>query len=243
MKLVFASALSLSLCLATGLFTRQARAADDSLAIPHIAVTGTAVTQVPPNEMKWRLQIETKGPEVEAVAKEHLQNVASLLQFLRSQDIAERELQSSSMQLRENRENFIPRGQSVGYVASTEVVFTAKKLEAYNTLWTGIAQQKNASVSGVEFETSDRIRLQEETRLSALRAARTKAEKMAAELGARLGEPLAIEEIVPEWFNPAANSSNIVRSSGGSEGPNEDIAVGTVAIRQKVKVVFRLISK
>jgi hypothetical protein len=147
------------------------------------------------------------------------------------------------MQLRENRENFVPRAQSVGYIASTEVVFTAKKLEAYNALWTGIAQQKNASVAGVEFETSDRIRLQEETRLSALRVARAKAEKMAAELGARLGETLAIEEVVPEWFNPAANRVNLATNSGNSEGPNEDIAVGTVAIRQKVKVVFRLISK
>jgi hypothetical protein len=66
---------------------------------------------------------------------------------------------------------------------------------------------------------------------------------MAAELGARLGETLAIEEVVPEWFNPAANRVNLATNSGNSEGPNEDIAVGTVAIRQKVKVVFRLISK
>jgi uncharacterized protein len=237
--------LSLSLSLATGLLTGQGRAADDSLAIPHIAVTGTAVTQVTPNEMKWRLQIETKGPEVEAVAKEHLQNVVSLLQFLRSQDIDERELQSSRMQLRENWEYRVSSRMRDGYIASTDVGFTANKLETYSALWTGIAQQKNTSVSGVEFETADRIRLQEETRLNALRAARTKAEKMAAELGTRLGEPLAIEEVLdqPWMINPATNSNNTIRNTGGSEGPNEDIAVGTVAIRQKVKVVFRLISK
>jgi hypothetical protein len=243
MKLVSASVLSLSLCLANGLFTRQARAADDSLAIPHIVVTGTAVTQVPPNEMKWRLQIETKGPEVEAVAKEHLQNVASLLQFLRSQDIAERELQSSRMQLRENWEYRVSSRMRDGYIASTDVVFTSKKLDAYGALWISIAQQKNVSVTGVEFETSDRIRLQEETRLDALRAARTKAEKMAAELGARLGETLTIEEIEPEWFNPAANRANLATNSGNSAGQNEDIAIGTIAIRQKVRIVFRLISK
>ena len=243
MKHVSASALSLSLCLATGLFTRQARAADDSLAIPHIAVTGTAVTQVPPNEMKWHLQIATKGPEVEAVAKEHLQDVAVLLRFLRSQDIAERELQSSYMQFQENWEYRNSSRLRDGYIASTVVVFTSKKLDAYSALWTGIAQQKKVGVSGVEFETSDRIRLQEETRLNALRAARTKAEKMAAELGARLGEPLAIEEIEPEWFNPAANRVNLATNSGNSEGQNEDIAVGTIAIRQKVRIVFRLLSK
>jgi uncharacterized protein YggE len=173
-----------------------------------------------------------------------LQDVASLLKFLRGQDIAERELQSSRMQLRENWEYRNSSRLRDGYVASTDVVFTSKKLDAYNVLWTGIAQQKNVSVSGVEFETSDRIRLQEETRLNALRAARTKAEKMATELGARLGEPLAIEEVVPEWFNPAANRvNNIAINAGNSEDTNEDIAVGTIAIRQKVRIVFRLFSK
>ena len=147
------------------------------------------------------------------------------------------------MQLRENWEYRVSSRMRDGYIASTDVVFTSKKLDAYGALWIGIAQQKNVSVSGVEFETSDRIRLQEETRLSALRAARTKAEKMAAELGARLGEPLAIEEIEPEWFNPAVNRANLATNSGNSEGQNEDIAVGTIAIRQKVRVTFRLFSK
>ena len=56
-------------------------------------------------------------------------------------------------------------------------------------------------------------------------------------------ETLAIEEVDLPWFNPAANLSNSVRNSGDAEGSSEDIAVGTIAIRQKVKVVFRLLSK
>ena len=50
------------------------------LPFPRVSVYGTAVTQVTPDEMTWRLHVETKGHALSSVAADHAKNVRKVLE-------------------------------------------------------------------------------------------------------------------------------------------------------------------
>lgn len=218
------------------------------IALPHVTAFGTAVTEAAPDLLRWRLFVRNKGGDVATVADKHSQIVAAALTFLKAQGIAESETQTSNMQLSENWEYRSTSRVMEGYHASTEIAFTSKDQAAYRALWSGLSELAGVEISASTWDTSKRIELQNSTRVEALEAARTKAQAMAAALGARTAEPLVIEEIVSDfddvWGGGNRVTSNVVqqmRDDGAESG--DAVAPGAIPIRVRVKVVFRLISE
>jgi hypothetical protein len=109
-------------------------------------------------------------------------------------------------------------------------------------------------VNGVEFQTTDFKPLRESARELALKAAREKAEKMAAVLGCSVGEPLAINESDGggSWYfsswsgwgyygRSSGMSQNVVQDARGSGGEEpQGMALGKISIRADVSVTFAL---
>jgi uncharacterized protein YggE len=111
-------------------------------------------------------------------------------------------------------------------------------------------------VNGVEFQTTEFKRHRESARELALKAAREKAEKMAAVLGCTIGKPLSINEGygggVGSWYysswsgwgygrSSGGMSQNVIQDTRGSGGQEpESMALGKISIRASVSVVFEL---
>ena len=162
---------------------------------PHISVYGTAVKEVPPDEMHWTLNVTTRGPDVAAVAEMHDRKVAGVIRFLKENSVDEDKIQTSRISL---SENWVYRDRSRekdGYIGTTTVLFESDDLDKYRDFWMGLAELPDVSVNGVIFETSERIRHQNQTRIEALRLAREKAQAMALALDTSIGNPISIEEI------------------------------------------------
>lgn len=208
---------------------------------PTIAVTGTAFTEVLPDEMVWQLRVQNKGPQLEAVAATHHERVGSVLALLKKEGIEEKETRTSRMTFGENRVYRQGTQYKEGYIASTHLTFSSTDLDAYTRMWTLLASFDGVEVNGVSYDLSDRITVQDETRREALRAAQKKAADLAAVLGATLGGPLHIAE-QGSGARPLPSYSNkmmAMESEGGATSVAQ--APGQITIRMGVEAVFRLV--
>jgi len=216
------------------------------LDVPHVAVFGTAVIEVVPDEMHWTLSVKTQGPEIASVAETHDRKVAGVIVFLKDRGIDEKKIQTSRITLAENwvyknRDRVLD-----GYIASTTVVFESNKLDQYRDLWIGVAKLKDVSVNAVEFDTSERIKHQNNSRLQAVRAAKEKAIALAEALASRIGKPLVIDEVMAPTVDYSgraglANNRMAFAESANVAPDASSISPGTISVRTRVNVKFQII--
>jgi uncharacterized protein YggE len=221
----------------------------DALSIPHISVNGTAKKEVTPDELHWWLEVKNTGLDLPKVAEQHAKKVSAVLDLLKANGIADKNVQTAQMQLGDNQVYRHNENVKEGYLAETQLSFKLEELGKYKTIWFALAGLSEVSVKGVWFDTSKRIELNKEVRKNALKAAKEKAVTMADELGSRVGEPLAIEEdlsISEGWGrdnNILFNGNTVVQTAGGGGGDREGtLAPGSIAITIRVRVTFRLLN-
>ncbi len=228
---------------------RWAAAEVGQTVVPHITVSGTAVTEVRPDRLQWSIEVKTTDSDLAKAADIHSKEVASVLEALKAQGIAEKDIQTAHMRFAENavyRQNEYVKD---GYKATTKILARMDDLDKYQPLWRALASLKGVSVEGVAFDHSKRIELNKETRVNALKAAKEKAAAMAEVLGAKVGEPLEVEEdlIQPQasGYNVISNSTNRSQRSGFVEAPTDEssvLAPGSLPIMIRVRVTFRLLN-
>jgi uncharacterized protein YggE len=235
-------ALSLSLCVCLLLTSRLTA---EEVQPPRISVSGTAVIEVVPDEMEWSVEVRTQQGQLDGVAAEHTKVVTSVLSLLKELKLDEKKLQTSRMEFGENREYVANSWIKSGYYARTEVAFTLTDFNQYQPLWTGLAKISGVSIGNVGYNNSKRVEHRKESRRKALEAAKEKAAEMAKVLGSQIGEPLLIEEdlSVSEGWPANYNIQNNLRTSEDPAPRNDNhLALGTIPVRTRVQVHFRLVS-
>lgn len=208
--------------------------------VPHVVVFGTAEKEVVPDELRWALLVKTLGETVAETSELHTTDVATVLSYLGKSGLSEKEVKTSSMQL---KENIVYQDNSrfrEGYFALTRITFNISDLASYLDYWKELANFNNLTITSVSFALSNRETLQDETRVIAVKNAREKAVSLANALATEILEPLLIEEI--DAFSP--RSQNVMRSmemadSGGAKG----ISPGYEIVQARVRVVFRIAEK
>ena len=219
----------------------------NELETPHVSVSGTATTSAKPELMVWRLSIQNKGERLEEVAEEHQLLSANVLKLIKSFDVEEKSIQSEQMRFGENWDYNQGSRKLAGYVASSQISFKSEDLDKYDSVWRSLSKHPEVQVGNVSFDLlpETRILLQNETRRHALLAARNKAEDMATTLHARIGHPLALEDIssATDSFQPLENSRGFkAMAMDIAPGPDDSISTGEIQIRMQVRAVFELMS-
>jgi len=126
----------------------------------------------------------------------------------------------------------------IGYTARRSLSITIKDLAAFETIYRGLIGKGVNDVGGIQFRTTELRKHRDEARLKAVKAAREKAEAMAAELGATLSSVQTItESSTPRHSNFFQNSISPVSAFNES---HSSIATGVIEIKASVHVVFRL---
>jgi len=211
-----------------------------------ISVTGTAEIKVPPDEAQLTLGIDSHDKDLVVAKTSNDQRIKKVIALVHKAGVEAKNIQTSALTMGpEYTDERIPK--LLGYRVSQTVVITLTDLSKYEDLMTGLLKAGVNRVDGVDFLVADPRKYREDARLKAVRAAREKATKMAAELGQSLGKPWELTEgPEPEWAaysagHPYANLSVQQRSYAGS--PEEEastIAGGEVTIRSTVRVSFQL---
>jgi uncharacterized protein YggE len=210
----------------------------EDIELPHITVFGTAVTKVVPDKMLWNLRVMNKGKMLETVSKKHLDIVRDVTIFLKETGIGE-DLQTSRMAFGENWEYIDRTRVKVGYYAQTYISFSMTNFDIYEELWIGLSRFDSVSILNVNYDNTERIRHQNETRIKSLLAAKEKAGNLAESIGSQIAEPLLIEE---ERTGYDVELKANVETARFREADNSSVSPGLIPIRIQVKAAFRLIS-
>jgi len=217
--------------------------AQDCLPRPRlISVTGTAEVNVAPDEAILSLGVESRDKDLSVAKAQHDSRVKKLLAVARNAGVEEKNIQTSTLQMRpEYSEEKVPK--FLAYEVSQTIQVTLKDLSKYENLITKLLESGVNRVDSVEFLVAEPRKYRDEARVKAIRAAREKATAMAAELGQTIGKPWDISE---DTFNGVfAQTNSFVQANNYSydRGPATEestVAPGEVSLRASVRVSFQL---
>jgi uncharacterized protein YggE len=238
-------------------FAAPAAAQDLSLAQQRtISVTGSADVQVAPDRAEVALGVESKNLDLAVATKDNDTRVRRVLAFLRESGIPEDRIQTDYIAI-EPVYNPNNTKQLDYYQVRKTITASVSDLAGFDALLAGAVERGITHVLDVTFRTTELRRHRDDARDRATRAAKEKAERMAAVLGARLGPVTQLSDNVwGGWYGGGASgwdrwqgrggpayAQNVMMNSGGAGTGGEDdgtIATGRIKVSATVQATFRL---
>jgi uncharacterized protein YggE len=231
-------------------WARQGPLYDDR---PKISVNGEAVVNVEPDKIVVSLGIETSDANIIASKDKNNEILKKAVAAMRGLGVPEREIRTDYLSV-DPRWTDSYRSTFLGYFVRNTIVVTLTDVRKVEELVTKALQAGVNYIHGVDFQTTEFKKYREQARELALKAAREKADKMAAVLGQSIGAPLQINETYggspwgywSSWSGwgygrGQAMTQNVIQNvPSESRDIGETIALGKISIRANVVVVFEL---
>ncbi len=205
-----------------------------------ISVQGDAEVLTAPDRFVITVGFDVQASTLARARDDSRGRAAALMQVAIDHGVAERDLQSEHLSLQPRYEGYgQPGGQQlIGYQGSRGLTVTLHELDQVEGLLYDMLAAGANRVDRVQFESSAQSLRRSEARVLAVKAARAKAEAMAAALGQTLGEPLRVEEqTTPSWNVPAAN---MMLNNDSVAQLSATVAGGKLRVHAGVSVVFAL---
>lgn len=232
-------------------------------ATPRIHVTGEATVYVKPDKILINLGIETWDMEIVAAKTKNNEILAKAIDVITDAGVAEKDIQTDQLSIEPRwRDNVGTRQDPqifLGYFVRNSLVVTLTDVSKVENLVTEVLEAGVNYILGIDFQSTEFKKYREEARELALKAAREKAQKMAAVLDADLGPVSEIRDhgsgssgYYPSWGGGggfgggggqrgyAMSQNTAIEVSGGSGENSETIALGKIAITASVSVSFEL---
>lgn len=228
-----------------------------------ISVSGSAELSVTVDEAWIPVLINTEGPDVDEAKKEHervFKNVRSLVSRLGVVDSlldidyldvsAQQQVSDeyAGIVQRYNKDGDNKRPKTVGYDATRHIVIRLRNLAKLEELQQELVKIEEVSLGSIQYHGAQLDAERDKARLAAIRNAREKANRMAAELGAKVGRPISISEF-PSIGDPSSEGSfqaymvSILSAYGASKGEGSNVPYRSfhqIPISVQVLVVFEL---
>jgi uncharacterized protein YggE len=154
--------------------------------------------------------------------------------------VEEKDIQTTFLALRPQFD--YRKGMRISYFAAEQTMsVTVRDLSKLDALLESLIKAGGNRIDSIDYETSDLRKYRDQAREQAVKAAREKAQALAAALGQQIGKAQAIEEMVEpayQGYSFMPNTSAGTRSRGQG-GPS--LAAGQKSISASVVVSFDLI--
>jgi len=221
---------------------------------PKITASGEAAVYVKPDQITVSFGIETSDLDIGVARQKNNDIMKKALAALHDAGVSDKDIQTDYLSLQPRYRSDSVKDVFIGYFVRNTFVVTLREAGKLEELVAKVLQTGVNYIHNVDFQTAEFKKYREQAREMALRAAREKAEKMAAVLGQSVGSPLQINEFssgspwayYSSWggWGSARNafaSQNAVQDLRGSSGEAlETIALGKIAVRANVSVTFEL---
>lgn len=220
---------------------------------PKITVNGDAVVNVKPDKIVIQFGIETQDANIvnaKQKSNDILKKVLALTQDLK---VPEKDVQTDNLSIEPRWKNGDPSEGFVGYFVRNSIVVTLTDVAKVEDLIVQALQAGVNYIHGVDYETTELKKYREQARELALKAAKEKADKMAAVLGQSIGAPLQVSENSTDtWYHGSSwggrgyGRSQVMMQNVAHDAPagageqNQTIALGAIGIRASVNIIFEL---
>jgi uncharacterized protein len=219
---------------------------------PQINVSGSAEVKVAPDEIYLRVGVETRDEKLDIARRQNDERVAAALAFLKTSSIKDKDVQTDCVNVEPdydyNRSHVTP----VAYVVRKSIEVHLTTVTNLEGTLTGLLTNGVNYVHGIDFRTTQLRKYRDQAREMAIKAAREKADAMAAALDVKRGKVCNIN--VNDWSGSWNGSSywggragyynnqmqNIVqnRGDGAADTAGETFSVGQISVSASVNVSF-----
>lgn len=160
-------------------------------------------------------------------------------------------IQTDQLSIQPRYENGYKKLNLIGYFVQNTIQVTTDDTAKVEELVSKALEAGVTQIDGIEFQTTKFKKYREQARVLALKAAKEKAENMAAVFGKSIGTPLQISENYSGMYGgyysgwqgrgTSGMSQNVLQNVSGNGGEiSGSIALGKISIRAGVSVTFEL---
>ncbi len=220
-----------------------------------ITVSGEAELRVVPDEVILTLGIETADKNLETARKANDRIVNAVLKLAKEYGIPAELVQTEYINIEPRYDGrYDSIGSFVGYFVNKTVVVTLRDISKFEGFYADVLGTGVNYVHGIQFRTTQLRAHRDKARDLAIKAAREKAEAMAAALGQNIGQPTSIIETGSNWWSGygawwgarwgGGMTQNVVQDVGGGALLQDgSLAPGQLAINATVSVTFELLPR
>jgi uncharacterized protein YggE len=233
-------ALLAAACLAAAL--PAAARADDRPPAPSVVVTGEGMISAAPDIGVVTSGVVTTAASAGAALKANAAAMSAVIAKLKEAKVEDRDVATSGLTVQPQYDygsGSAPRAPKLmGYEVRNTVTVRARDLGRLGELIDGLVGAGSNQIEGLTFDVSDRSTKLDDARKQAIADARRKAELYAAGVGAKLGAPLAIDEMEVGGDEPIRPF--VQRAKAMDAAPSTPIARGEQELRARVTIRWAL---
>ena len=211
-----------------------------------ITVTGKGEVQVEPDQVAMTVAVDTFDRDLDAARRQNDERVEKILALSREFSIPARDVRTARMTMETLRETSkrdeqyddLRHANPVrGYLVSKRLTLRLTDLGQFDAFYLQLLRTGVSEIAYVEFETSRHREHRDAARTLAMKAAREKAEAMAAALGQQIGRAVEIREESDAGVLSAFNSSTRANSTVSVSSLS---SAGQIGVEASATVVFEL---
>ena len=216
---------------------------------PTISVSGDAEVKVVPDEVVLNVGVQTFEKTLAAAKQANDAAMTRTIAKAREFGIPSEKLQTDYIsidpQYRDNDHVLTLQG----YIVRKSLSITMRDLSKFEALLSALLDSGANVVHGIEFRTTELRRYRDQARAMAMKAAKEKAEALAATHGLHAGKAITISEGGGGWWSGYSwwgsrysyAYQNVSQNWGGSSGaPEGSIAPGQITVSAHVSVSYAL---
>ena len=213
--------------------------AEEKPAFKAVRVTGTAEVKVVPDRAVIELGVQKESPNASQAKSAEDAASRRILAALRAGGIDEKDIQTTYLSLQPNRRYEKEKKVWISFfVAEQTFTVTVRDLGKLDGLLQSLIHAGGNSIDSIRYETSDLRKYRDQARELAVKAAREKAQALAAALGQEIGKAQYIEEVPANQYSGA--TQNRVYAYDGDSRSTGSTAAGQNSISASVVVSFEL---
>ena len=218
---------------------------------PRITVTGDALVQVTPDKIIANFGIETQDLDAGISKDQNNEILSRAVAAFEDLGVESKDIQTDHLSIQpiwDDSRRRVER-EFLGYRVRNRIAVILEETKKLESVVVAALKAGVNHLHGVEFQSTEFKKYREEARELAVKAAREKAEKMAAVLGASVGCPLDVQETGggmshssswSNWGGAHIMSQNTIAVHTQASEFTEGINLGDLGIRGSVRITFRL---
>lgn len=205
---------------------------------PHLIVRAQASESVLPNQVTLSVTIENISPILNKARKNVEQRSKQLLKEVRRFNLAPKDIEAGQVRIQPEYNWQNNKRVQVGTRVSRNMRFVIRDLRLYPDLLDAITSARVDSLAQVTFGHSDAEKLQAKALDQAIINAKSKAQRMARQLGQRISRAYSMEEI--GQIRPLHRGMAKGMMADNAEAATADYQPGEISFSSEVRIVFYL---
>ena len=213
-----------------------------------ITVVGRGEVKVKPDVATTTVGVEALGPTVDAAMEDAQARMTSVLDALKKLGIADKDIQTSNFSINFERTPTEPKPAAQAtpgafeppagfYRVSNMVQVTIRDLTKVSDVIDTAVKAGANNVWGISFSLDDTDALEAQAREKAVADAKARAESLASLTGVKVGQVMAVSEVVGGSSVPMFASADRAMGLGGGGTPAEP---GEVTFSTQIQVIYAI---